>query len=138
MAEHAAEPLDDRQAEAKAARRPRALLEPLEFFEHQPLLVGGNAKAGVPHFDPHLVADEASAADDDAALRRVFERVGDEVLQQAAHQPPVRAHDHRRSLETQRQSLGARGRRELDLELAKHVGDREIDDLRPRRAGVEA
>ena len=41
-------------------------------------------------------------------------------------------------LETQRQSLGARRRRELDLELAEHVGDREIGDLRPRRAGVEA
>ena len=98
MAEHAPEPLDDRQAEAEAARRPRALLEPLELLEHQPLLVGGNAEAGVPHFDPHLAADAPPAADQDAALGRVFERVGDEVLQQAAHQPPVGAHDHRRRL----------------------------------------
>ena len=39
--------------------------------------------------------------------------------------------------EGQLQPLGARHRRELDLELAEHVRERDVGDLRPRRAGVE-
>ena len=51
MAEHAAEPLDDRQAEAEAARRLGALIETLEFLEYDSLLGERYAHAGVPNLD---------------------------------------------------------------------------------------
>ena len=53
-------------------------------------------------------AEEPPAADQDAAFGRVFERVGDEILQQAAHQPPVGADREPGRVEPQVQPLGAR------------------------------
>ena len=51
MLEHPPQTLDDRQAEAEAARHPRALVEPLELGEHRALMLGRDAEAGVPDLD---------------------------------------------------------------------------------------
>ena len=95
-----------------------------------------NAEAGVVDVDAQLAA-AAPAADQHAALRRVFDRVGDEVLQQPAQQPAVGAHRERAGHEHELEALLARQRRELDLELAQQLVDAEADDLRLHRAGVE-
>ena len=120
--------------------RPRATLAPsssrwnswkiTRFFDC------GNAEAGVVDVDAQLAA-RAPAADQHAALRRVFDRVGDEILQQPPQQAPVGAHGERAGHELELESLLARQRREFDLELAQQFVDAEADELRPHRAGVE-
>ncbi len=68
---------------------------------------------------------------------RIFDRVGNEVLQQPPQQPAVRPHRERARHEDQLEALFARQRLELDLELAQQLVDAEGDDLRLHRAGVE-
>ena len=79
----------------------------------------------------------AAAADQNAAFRRVFDRVGDEVLQQPAQQAAVGLHRQRRGNEDQIEALFARQRRIFELELAQHFVDPEGDDFRLHRAGIE-
>ena len=61
MVEHAAEALDDRKAEAKAAGDPGALVEPPELLEHRALPVGRDAEPGVPHLDPNRARPRAGS-----------------------------------------------------------------------------
>ena len=124
VVEHARDALDDRQAEAQAARHLGALVEPLELAEDHALLGLRNAEPGVVDVDAQLAA-RAPAADQHAALRRVFDGVGDQVLQQPPQQAAVGAHAQRAGHEFQRQALLARQRRELDLELAQQLVDAE-------------
>ena len=93
-AQHASDALDDRQSQPDAARDARALVEPVEFLEHGAPLRLRNADAGVADVDAQARA-AAPAADQHAALRRIFDRVRDEVLQQAPQQAPVGAHRQR-------------------------------------------
>ena len=65
--EHARDALDDRQAEADAARHPRALVEPMEFLEDRAALGVRNADAGIVDVDAQPRA-AAPAADQHAAL----------------------------------------------------------------------
>ena len=120
--------------------RPRATLAPSSSRWNSrkidALLRRRNAEPGVVDVDAQLAA-AAPAADQHAALRRVFDRVGDEVLQQPPQQPPVGAHGERAGHEFEIEALLARQRREFDLELAQHFVDAEADELRPHRAGVE-
>ncbi len=118
--EHARDALHDREAEPEAARDLRALIEPVEFAENLPLLRLRNAEAGIVDVDAQPAVCRP-AADQHAALRRVLDRVRDEVLQQPAQQPPVGAHRARARHEGQREALLARERRELDFELAHHL-----------------
>ena len=87
--------------------RPRATLAPWSSRWNSRKIVAllrlRNAEAGVVDVDAQLAA-AAPAADQHAALRRVFDRVGDEVLQQPAQQPPVGA--HRRASTARRRGRG--------------------------------
>ena len=115
----------------------RALVEAVEFAEDVALLRLRNADAGVVDVDAQAGRLPA-AADQHAAVRRVLDRVGDEILQQPAQQPPVGAH---RPASTARTS--GRG------PLARAIGAnstsiwrirssmRKRRDLRPHRAGIE-
>ena len=136
MIEHAPDALHDRQAEAQSARHLGAFVEPMEFAEDHLLLRRRNAEPGVVDVDAQVAAPKP-AADQHAALRRVFDRVGDEVLQQPPQQAAVGADGQRAGHESQIEAFLARQRREFDLELAQHLVDAEADELRPHRAGVE-
>src|SRR4029077_14265436 len=72
LLEHPSQTLDDRQAEPKAARHARALVEPLELGEHRALMLGRNAEAGVPDLDAGS-AGNSTATDQHAAAQRIFE-----------------------------------------------------------------
>ena len=126
MVEHARDALHDRQAEAQAARDLGALVEPVEFAEDGALLRLRDAEAGIVDVDAQASAPPA-AADQHAALGRVFDGVGDQVLQQPAQQAAVGAHRQRAWHEDELQPLLARQRRELDLELAQQFVDPEAD-----------
>ena len=135
--EHAPDALDDREAEAQAARHLGALVEPVEFAEDRPPSSTPGMPRPVSYTSMRSRPRTAPAADQHAALRRVFDRVGDEVLQQPPQQPPVGADGERAGHELQIEALLARERREFDLELAQQFVDAEADELRPHRAGVE-
>ena len=95
-----------------------------------------NPDAGVVDVDRRARA-APPAADQHAALGRVLDRIGDEVQQQPAQQPPVRAHRERRGDEFELQPLGAGERRKVHLELAEQRVDAQAFDLRLHGAGVE-
>ena len=88
VVEHARDALDDREAEADAARHLGALIEPVEFAEYRAFLRLRNAEPGVVHVDAQAPARQPTA-DQHTALRRVLDRIRDEILQQPAQQPTV-------------------------------------------------
>ncbi len=79
----------------------------------------------------------AAAADQHLALRRVFDRVGHQVLQQPQQHRLVRLDRLRRQHEGQLEAFCARDRRELDLQGALQIGDAEARQRRFQRAGIE-
>ena len=136
MVQHPRHALDDRQPEAEPARHLGGLVEALELLEDELLLRGRNAEAGVPD----LQRDAGAApprAHQHAPARRVFDRIRDQVLQDAAQEPAVRAHGEGRRHDAQLDSLVPRHR----LELAPHLPEQLVEgDARPLRlhgAGVE-
>ena len=93
-AEHARHALDDRQAETEPARDLGALIEPVELDEDVAPLGLRDADAGVVDVDAQMLA-APPAADQHAARRRVFDGVGDEILDEPPQQPAVGAHHQR-------------------------------------------
>src|SRR5207247_6153518 len=102
--EDARKALDDRQSQSKAARNPRALLQPVELLEDLAALENGNADAGVINADlQRLVV--APATDQHASARSIFDGVGDQVLQQPPQQQTIGFHRQRAGHESQLQPL---------------------------------
>ena len=134
--EHAREPLDDRQSEPQAASDPGALFEPVKLLEDFTALEKRNADAGIVDADLQCGAVTA-AAHQHAAVRRVFDGVGDQILQQPPQHQPIGFHRQRRRHEGQFQPLGARHRRELDFQRTHQVADAETGDRGLHGAGVE-
>jgi hypothetical protein len=136
MVEHARQALDDREPKAQAARDPRALFQAVKFLEDLAALEHGNPDAGVVDADLQRRA-APPATDQHAPLRGVFDGVGDEVLQQPAQHQTVGFRSQRAGHEDQLQALGARARRELDLQRAHQVRHLEARDRGRHGAGVE-
>ncbi|MNV48407.1 hypothetical protein D3C71_1403110 [compost metagenome] len=93
MAEQTADPLHDRQTQPGPAFLVHAVIQPAEFFEDLALQALRYTGALVVHFDAQLTAI-AAAAEQHAPARGVAQRVGEEVLQDAAQQRFI-AHHHR-------------------------------------------
>ena len=134
--EHAGDAFDDRKAKADAARDARALVEAVELLEYGAPLCLRDADAGIADIDAQPRA-AAPATDQHAARWRIFDRVRNEVLQQAPQQAPVRAHRERARHEDERQPLLARQRRKFHFQPLQQFVDAEIGDFRLHRAGVE-
>ena len=92
--------------EPKAGRHPRALVEPLELGEHRALMLGRNAEPRVPDLDADR-AGNAAATDQHPAAQRIFERVRNQVLQQAPHEAPIGANRERGGHEDEVEPLRA-------------------------------
>src|ERR1700728_344132 len=134
--EHARDALDDREAQAHAARDARALVEAVELLEHRAALAERNADTGVVDLDAQALA-ASPASHQHAPRRRVFDRVGDEILQQSPQQAAVRTHRQRARHEDDVETLFPRQRRKFHLEALQQFVDAEIGHLRLHRAGVE-
>ena len=137
MAEQPRDAVDDRESEPQALRpvafRAARLIELLE----DPRLVGrGDADAGVGDDDLGLAA-VPPAADDDAALARIADRVRDEVEQAATEQGRVALGPERRRHDAEAQPLLFGGRPELVGETLEQGLQREGAPLGLNRAGVE-
>ena len=135
-AEHARHAFDDRQSQAQPARDAGALLEAMEFDEDVAPLRLGDADAGVIDVDAQVIA-APPAADQHAARRRVFDRIGDQILHQPAQQPAVGAHHQRARHVFEFDAFGGGQRREFELDLAHEFVDAEAGEFRAHRAGVE-
>ena len=134
--EHARDALDDGEAQAYAARDPRPLVEAVELLEHRAALAVRNADAGIVDIDAQLAA-AAPAADQHAAHGRVFDGVGDEVLQKPPQQAAIRTHRERARHEVQLQAFLAGQRRKFDVEPLQQLVDTEIGHFRLHGAGIE-
>src|SRR5262249_26643318 len=93
-------------------------------------------KSGIVDVDAQSSAAR-STAHEHAALGGVFDRVGDEILEQPAQQAPVGLHSERAGHEFEGQSLFLREGREFDLELAQKLVDAKADDLRFHCSSIE-
>ena len=82
MVEHAGNALDDREAKTETARHLGSLVEPVEFFEYDAFFRVRNANARVEYGDARAPGT-VSATDQHTALRRVFDGVRDQVLQES-------------------------------------------------------
>src|SRR3984957_8375903 len=137
MLKHPSQTLDDRQAKPKAARHACALVEPLELSEDRALMLGRNAEAGIPDLDADRAGNSA-ATDQHPAAQRIFERVRNQVLQQPPHEAPIGANGERGGHEDEIEPLRPGEGGKLDLEQPHEIGDRNVGNLRARRAGVES
>src|SRR5262249_16302576 len=134
--EQAAEAVDDREPEAETAAPVAIGIRNLvELVEDVLLVILGNTRAGVPHFDPKPLA-APPATDQDASARGVADSIGHEIEHDALEQQAVAAHPRLRRDDPQRQSLVPRRLRERPLDLAEQIRDREIADLGCENAGV--
>ena len=77
--------LPDQRVQSLVAGWVSGVVELIEVLEDDPTLVLGDARPRVPHLDAQVPAI-ASAAEQDAPLRRVPNRIGDEVLDDALQQ----------------------------------------------------
>src|ERR1041385_1022360 len=114
--EHARDALDDRQPEPKPARHLGTLIEAVKFVEDRALLRLWNPKPGVVDVEAQLAAVQP-ATDQDASLRRVLDRVRDQILQKPPQEPPVGTYRARAGDELEPQPIAARQRGEFDFEL---------------------
>ena len=95
-----------------------------------------NADAGVVDLDAQPLA-APPAADQHASRRRIFDRIGNQVLQQPPQQPAIRARVLRARHELQIEALGAGERREFDVEPVQQFVDAELGEFRLHRPGIE-
>src|SRR6185436_13360171 len=109
-----------REPEAEAARAvPSRIVELIELLEDALVLLSRNADARVPDLDLGNVA-APPAGDDDAALFRVAQRVGDKVRQHAEQQRSVRREGHLRAARRHAQTLVLRRTRERTAQPIEH------------------
>ena len=106
-------------------------------LEHRVQLVAGDADAGVDHLDFGQLAAPPHA-DQDAAAARVFDGVGDEVLDQPAQQVAVGVDRQRRRHDRAASSFfSAAMRHEIGADLAQQPAELKHGFGRLHGAGVE-
>ena len=146
--EHARDAVDDGEAEAEApllARRLVLGLQTDEFVEDDDLLVGRYTRPVVPDLDTQLLA--AAVPDDTAAPQQhtrrpaldpaVAQRVGQQVLQDAAQEGRVGRHESARRHDDQLDTATRGDRREGGGERLEQRLQRERALLGLEGAGVE-
>ena len=133
MRQHAAGAFDDGQPQPDAAR---IAVEPREFVEDDPVLVGGDPWPPIDDFDPQARAG-AAAADDDARAGRIAQRIRNEVLQDAAQQAVVAVDDGARCDDAEFDAARQRQRREFGVEVGEQRRDGKIPPLRLDGTGIE-
>src|SRR5512140_1201848 len=86
--QHPRHALHDRKPEIESAGKSGALIKAMEIDEYVAPSGLWDAEAGIVNVDTQVSA-LPPAANQDPALRRIFDRIGDEVLDQTAQQAPV-------------------------------------------------
>src|SRR5262249_54061354 len=126
--QHAREPLYNRQAESQPARNLRALVETMEFDEYVAPSRLRDADAGVVNIDTQTIA-APPAADQHAPFWRVFNGIGNEVLDQPPQQPAIGPYDLPAWHEGEVQPFGSGKRSEFEFDLTDQLVDSETGEL---------
>ncbi|MNV82547.1 hypothetical protein D3C71_1762890 [compost metagenome] len=108
----------------------------MELIENLLHVVFGNARAGIPYLQFHL-RPAMTHGQHDAALARVAQRIGQEVLQHAAQQAAIAAYPGRPREQIHAQPTAGRDGRVLRRQLAHQQADIEIADHRMQATGIE-
>ena len=138
VVEHARDALDDREAKPEAARHLGTLIEAVELLENRALLRAAGCRARCRRRRCAAVAAAGAAADQHAALGRVFDGVGDEVLQQPPQQPPIGLHrEPSRARIRAEPLLAAPAARTRPRAGASSSSMRKANDFRLHGSGVE-
>src|SRR5688572_19743046 len=87
---------DDRQTETQTTHSCGRLIKPLELLEDQGLFALRNTRTAVRDLH-HDLSSTPAYTDNDPALSRKFDGVGNQVLQHAPQQPPVGTHPSARA-----------------------------------------
>ena len=115
----------------------RPFRQALELLEDRSLMGLGDANAGIPYL--HDDADAApTRTDEHAARARIFDRVRQQILQQATQEQPVRARDRARPYDAQLQAFCLGKRTEFAFELAQQLVELQRHDFGPHGARVES
>src|SRR5262249_28400116 len=119
-----------------SARDLGALIETVEFDKYVAPLGLRDAETGVVDVNSQMVATLA-AADQDAARWRIFDGIGDEILNQPPQQPAVRTHHQSARHEWEAQALGDQKGGIFNLNLAHQLIDAKACKFRTQRTGIE-
>ncbi len=136
MAEHLREAAHDGEAEAEAGLAGNVVMGALELLEDRVAPVLGNARSGVADLHQN-VCSPSPDADQHAAMRRVTEGVGEQVLQDAPQHRRVGAHRAAGGEDFQLQPAFLCEMREFAGERLHDVIQLEGADFRLHDAGVE-
>ena len=137
VAQQFAQTLHNRQPQACAAIIGVAFVKTAKFFKNLALQALGNAGPLVMHFDAHMVARTA-AADQDAPLARVTNGVGDKVLQDAAQQRLITAHDKVAGAGAQLQPLAFGQHAKVVVHHMQERVERKVPHVHLKLAGLHA
>src|SRR5581483_343012 len=103
------------EAETDAARHPRTMVKAVKFLEYGTPFGMRNADTGVVDLDPQP-RSAAAAADQHTAGWRIFDRIGNQVLQKPPQKAAIRADSLRARGESQGEAFLARQRSEFDFQ----------------------
>ena len=138
MAQHGANPANDRQAQAISAGRFRlGAFPPIELLEYPVELVATDAGSGIPDFETDA-AGAAARYQQHAAFGRIADCVGDQISQDPLQQQRVGLHVQTGPALPESQPLGSGDRNELLPKGREHFV--QIHDLLAglNGAGVQA
>ena len=137
MPEQLRQPLDDRKSEPEPLA-PVALGIPelREFLENLGVLLGGNARSRIPHFDADLLA-ATPAADRDPAALGVAHGIRHQVADDPREQSWIAAYVHRSCHNMQRQPFLFCHRRIFEGEPLEHLRERNRVEPGADRSRVE-
>jgi hypothetical protein len=128
---------DDGEAEPESETAvARRIADLVELAEDRLLVFLRDADAAVAHFEQDL-RTAAARGDEDAALARVANGVGDEIAEQAMQQQLVADDDERRRAKAQRNVLLRGGLQMLRLEQREEIGEPHGPALRMQAARIE-
>src|SRR5262245_7631470 len=137
MVQETTKALDNGQSQAKATLaftiRIRA---PIELAENVFPLLFGNSEPAIPDFDAQRRVSE-TAANNDAAVGGVADRIGDEVQQNPFQQDEVAAYRCPAWHDPQGQALLMRRPRKRRLYSVQELAGRKLGEVRAQHVGIE-
>src|SRR4029079_4172664 len=127
---------DDRKPKAEAGFEALVLAETFELLKDDGLVLLGNTRTRIMDLDAQA-AVLAAATHEHVAVARVFDRVGDEILQHPAQELAIGSDRERRSDHGEGKTALGRRRPEFAFEGIEKIIDAEDRAFGAKRSGIE-